>query len=1489
MKRVIIETMTAAFLVFWTVGAHGVPQRFPDPRAETAFPENDLVEVSTEIVAGKLQVVLRYAGVLGLTDGNYGTIFIDGDLNSDTGGDLGTEAVVDYVFTGVYTGGSVRAGDRVMSLGEEGTAVEAGSDTVTFQLPLALWSGQRPPYIFVASAGTIASTFYDRVPDAGWMDVSNGLAVLPRPGNPQGRVSCADPVQDAVWPDLQEFSMEVVDGNLCLWLSFSHGVEKRHLQEVQDTLVINISFDMDRRLWTGFRNNHEVPPTFGIDRQIQIMLNHLFPQPDAVLRWPRQASTQDPTAELRGELEGIGLGDQHSDTRCVVGTSAEFGTAQNQIFLSIPLAYLGYCDTRMFVMVDAFLEANISPGHADSLPDQGALNTAPGLTADQRIQPVATGSQPESVVADLTDDSTWGGYHGDEIIQTRACPLSDGGLAIRVDLEQLEYSDMAFVNVFVDSDGLATSGIPVVNNSADTMGADFCVSCQFSRAPEPTIVSALFVDLRQTPFWPGPLRAAHLVSARAGGIFNSQQPGGFFIFNFPPEVLNCGPAGWARYLVTTTRQAYSAIDQTRYFDQEEDEENPDVKRSGIIHITPTGRSAIVDSAPNAGFHAVSSPSRPPLEVLSVRPTRGPSTGGTQVTIAGRSFSTEAKVHFGNQQLSPAQVIFLSSGGLRVVAPPGNPGPVPVTVSDPQTGRTAVAPRPFVYGDPVVLAPRILVVEPSLGPVAGGNTLQLHGANFVEQTAVTIGDRPALMVQRNSPFQLTVQAPPGTIGSATVTVTAPDGLSASLPDGYNYGARPPEVWTVVPGFGPVAGDAKITIVGKGFESGCIVYLGGLRLSQLQFESAQVLSGMTPAMGAPGPADLAVVNPNGTRRTLPGAYHFGLTNPQWPAPSILGVTPMSSPTDGGIAVRIIGTAFQPNAAIFFDRIPVQAAYDDPNLIETVSPPHASGPVAITVVNPDGQTAVLPADQGWNSFSYDSNDPSLSLVFPMNSPTAGGQEITLFGGNFRAGAEVEFGGVPAVSADIGETVIIAVTPPHAPGPVAIRVTNPGGLTTLYEEDIIFGQFEYQGPPPGPPSITRVIPAEGSVLGGDDIRLEGVNLYAGMRVFFAGNEASLIRQHLTDSVSVRLPPGPQGPVELRVRNADGQSSIMTGGFRYVSPIPRITSITPGRGPASGSTVVEVKGTNFLPDVRVTFDGLAARTIRWINPQTVQAATPPGIPGAVPVQAINPGEIAGSGPSTFTYEGESAPVPQIEGIEPDRGPIQGGHSVTIRGSDFLAGAIVLLGNQPLTEVIVESADQLSGRVPPAPAGAVDVTVKNRDGQTAIRLGGYVYLDPQAPAPLVQSVSPATGSVAGDTEVVVAGAHFQPGARVFFGAIGLPDWTLASPAELHGITPPGTAGSVTVRVVNPDGQSTALPSAFTYTDEIPRPRFARIECNLQQLILQVENLLAGTPYVLERRSRVHEGPWETRQEFQAAHTTNTLNEHFDQIPAEAFYRIRALP
>lgn len=1483
------RTLAAVFAFLLGMGfVQGQPYRFPDPTRAWTFPEHDLVELQAEVLAGELQLTLRYAGRLGLTDGNHGTVFIDGDRNPDTGGPLGTEAVVDFVFTGVYTGGSVLAGDRVIGLGQEGTAITPGPDSVSFRLPLALWGGQTAPRVFVASGRTMGTSDYDRVPDAGWLDVASGLAVLPRPGDPRVGVEWADPIQDATWPDLTGLAMRVVDGDLEFELTFAHGVERRDLQQVQDSLVIQLSFDVDRRLWTGFRNNHELPPTFGIDRQIQIHLTHLANGPDAVLRWPRRADASNPTAELLGELSGVRLGDPHFDTRCIVGANAEFGTAANQVLLRIPLGYFEHADAQMYVLVDAFLEATAAPGHADVLPDEGALDTRVGLTPAQRVRPRATCAEPERIEADLTDDSTWGGYHGDEIIQTRACPLTDGGLEVRVDLEQLEYSDMAFVNVFVDADGLLATGIPVVNNAPLHLGADFCVSCQFSRAPEPTIVSALFLDLRQTPFWPEPLRIAHLVSARAGGVFGSQTPGGCFVFNLPPEILGPLAGPEARYLVTTTRQAYSATDQTRYLEKLEEEEPPGVKRSGIIHITPTGRSEVVDSAPNAGFHTVTRPAPLPLGLLGLRPTRGDPGGGTPVTITGHGFAPDAEVRFGDRVVPALSTRFVSSGELVVVSPPGAPGAVPVSVRHPGTGENAGVPGAFTYAAPVVLAPRVIEVEPSLGPLAGGNTVEIRGANFVEGLGVRIGGQPVLFTRRESPFRLAVGVPPGSIGPATVEVTHPDGATGALAEGYNYGARPPEVWTVVPRFGPVTGGTGLTIVGRGFEPGAVVRLGGSALSSGRVESDQVITGVAPPAGGPGFVDLSVTHPNGVRRSVPGVFEYGRSDPPWSAPSILGVTPMSSPTEGGVGVSLLGTGFVSGAAVFFDRTPAFITYFDGNLIEAIAPPHASGVVAVRVLNPDGQAAELPADQGWNSFTYDSNEPTLFLVNPMSSPTTGGEEITLFGGNFRPGARVEFGGVPAVAVDVGETVIFAVTPPHAPGPIAIRVTNPGGLSALYEGDLIFGRFEYVGPVPGAPRVNRCVPAEGSVLGGEEVRIEGGNLYAGVQVFFAGNEATRIRQSMPDSITVRLPAGGPGVVDLEVRNVDGRTVTLPSAFRYGSPVPAIEALTPGQGPATGGTVIELKGARFLPDAEVTVAGLPAGLVRWIDPGTLQAVTPPGIPGAATVQVTNPGGVSCVGTAQFTYEGESAPGPQIEGVEPARGDVAGGNQVTVLGNGFLAGATVRFGTETLTGVDVHSTRRLTGIVPPGLAGWVEVEVRNRDDQAAAKLDGYVYIDPGAPLPEVHSVMPDSGPAAGGTRVVIRGAGFQPGARGFFGVQGLAGWEWVGPGQLEGETPPGEPGTVALRVINPDGLSAVLPAAFTYAGGLVRPRFRAVALEGGELVLGVGDLEANRRYALEGRERVDRGEWQRCQEFQADGSEATLRQPLEVPSAAGFYRVRVV-
>ncbi|MCI0342243.1 MAG: IPT/TIG domain-containing protein [Planctomycetales bacterium] len=81
--------------------------------------------------------------------------------------------------------------------------------------------------------------------------------------------------------------------------------------------------------------------------------------------------------------------------------------------------------------------------------------------------------------------------------------------------------------------------------------------------------------------------------------------------------------------------------------------------------------------------------------------------------------------------------------------------------------------------------------------------------------------------------------------------------------------------------------------------------------------------------------------------------------------------------------------------------------------------------------------------------------------------------------------------------------------------------------------------------------------------------------------------------------------------------------------------------------------------------------------------------------------------------------------------------------------------------------------------------------------------------PLVASVAPSSGPTTGGTSVTVSGDFFQAGASVLFGSSAA-SATVASATTIVATTPPGTAGAVSVTVLNPDGRSASLAGAFTY-------------------------------------------------------------------------------
>ena len=89
-----------------------------------------------------------------------------------------------------------------------------------------------------------------------------------------------------------------------------------------------------------------------------------------------------------------------------------------------------------------------------------------------------------------------------------------------------------------------------------------------------------------------------------------------------------------------------------------------------------------------------------------------------------------------------------------------------------------------------------------------------------------------------------------------------------------------------------------------------------------------------------------------------------------------------------------------------------------------------------------------------------PSLVLtIAPSTGPIGGGTAVTITGTNFRAGATVAIGGVPATGVTVvSATTITATTGAHAAGPYHVSVTNPGGLPAILLNGFTYGSAPFR-----------------------------------------------------------------------------------------------------------------------------------------------------------------------------------------------------------------------------------------------------------------------------------------------------------------------------------------------------------------------------------------------------------------------------------------------
>jgi hypothetical protein len=445
--------------------------------------------------------------------------------------------------------------------------------------------------------------------------------------------------------------------------------------------------------------------------------------------------------------------------------------------------------------------------------------------------------------------------------------------------------------------------------------------------------------------------------------------------------------------------------------------------------------------------------------------------------------------------------------------------------------------------------------------------------------------------------------------ALVAVVAPGAALAAVPT----------VTGVSPGSGSAAGGTSVTISGTGLTGATAVTFGGSDASSFTVDTDAQITATAPA-GTAGTVAVAVTTADGTA-SLTDAFTYIAV------PTVTSVDPNAGPTAGGQSVTITGDGFQSGATVSFGGAPATGvSFISATSLTAITPAGAAGAVDVAVTNPDTQTGSLPG--GYTRVA----PPTASGVTPTAGPTAGGTSVTITGTNFTGVTNVTFDGMDAIRfTAASDTQIIVTTPAHGAGSVDVVVTTPGGGTTLT------GAFTFVAAP----TIAGITPATGSTDADEptQVTLTGTGFQAGATVAFGGAAATGVTVVDSTTLTALAPAHAAGTVDVVVRNPDGQSATLTGGFTYVQgghgPPSHgglsVRQIEPPAGSTAGGDQIVIKGTGFAAGATVTIGGAAASDVRVLNSTTIGATTPAHAAGTVDVTVASGGTSATLG-GAYTY-----------------------------------------------------------------------------------------------------------------------------------------------------------------------------------------------------------------------------------------------------------------
>ncbi|RLE34215.1 MAG: hypothetical protein DRJ61_05650, partial [Acidobacteria bacterium] len=361
--------------------------------------------------------------------------------------------------------------------------------------------------------------------------------------------------------------------------------------------------------------------------------------------------------------------------------------------------------------------------------------------------------------------------------------------------------------------------------------------------------------------------------------------------------------------------------------------------------------------------------------------------------------------------------------------------------------------------------------------------------------------------------------------------------------------------------------------------------------------QIFQPLLPNMGSLNGGEQVTLN--GKAIVTPVEVDFEVNGQTYPG-IIVGGTPSDPPT--GLGQIIVRTPYISNLT---DEERLQ---DWPSTVT----------VKVGLGTADEQTETLPGAFTFQAGSSGPQsalpEPNIYLVIPSYGQSAGGQQVTILGRNFRATVtdidgnvtdtpvavdSVTFGGIDSVvlSVSADGTQIVAMTPRWSTGPLDADAAVDVVVTTSFESNgpytaTLTGGFVYLADEPTP-EITALAPTGGPIDGGEQVTIFGHGFQAMAQVTFGTLEAIGVQvnddQSLADQDTIicvtpdysQQGDEPPVAVDVVVRNVltgkvSGAATYTYGDNLYIS------GNTPSEGGAGDNIIIY--GSGFEAPLQVDF-----------------------------------------------------------------------------------------------------------------------------------------------------------------------------------------------------------------------------------------------------------------------------------------------------------------